>query len=72
MLFRSLNIAPAEALNLDDCKTTGVETDGMENFPSDGNGGFLPYILSATEKDEDGNPKRIWANLQIVYFVPRA
>lgn len=53
-------------------KSTGVRTEGMENFPSDGNGGHLPYLLSATEKDDEGKPKRIWANLEIVYFVPQA
>jgi hypothetical protein len=52
--------------------STQTETEGMENFPSDGNGGHLPYLLSATQKDEDGNPKKIWANLQIVYFVPQS
>ena len=51
--------------------TTKTEVSGMENFPSDGNGGYLPYLLSATETDDEGNPKKIWANLEIVRFSTR-
>lgn len=47
------------------------EIAGMENFPSDGNGGNLPYVLSDTQTDDEGNPKRIWANLEIVRFSTR-
>src|SRR3990167_8007749 len=48
--------------------STQTEIKGMENFPSDGNGGRTPYVLSATETDDEGKPKRIWANLEIVRF----
>ena len=50
---------------------TQQEISGMENFPSDGNGGHLPYVLSETQTDDEGNPKRIWANLEIVRFSTR-
>ena len=53
-------------------KSTGRTVEGMENFPTDANGGHVPFILSENETDEDGNPKRVWANLEIVYFVPRS
>ena len=51
--------------------STQQEISGMENFPSDGNGGHLPYVLSETQTDDEGNPKRIWANLEIVRFSTR-
>lgn len=51
--------------------STGTETSGMENFPSDGQGGYLPYLESATVTDEQGKPKKIWANLEIVRFSVR-
>lgn len=51
--------------------STGTETSGMENFPSDGQGGHVPYLLSETQTDEQGNPKKIWANLEIVRFSVR-
>lgn len=50
---------------------TKAEIKGMENFPSDGAGGNLPYVLSDTQTDDQGNPKRIWANLEIVRFSVR-
>lgn len=50
-------------------KTTGRSVEGMENFPSDGNGGHVPYLLSETETDEEGNAKRLWANLEITRFI---
>ena len=53
-------------------KSTGRTIEGMESFPSDGNGGHVPYVLSETEKDEEGNFKRIWANLEVTRFIPLA
>lgn len=50
---------------------TQREVSGMENFPSDGNGGYVPYLLSDTQTDDEGNPKKIWANLEIVRFSAR-
>jgi hypothetical protein len=56
-------------------KSTGTEVAGMENFPSDGKGGHLPYLLSETETEVDRNgntvPKKIWANVEIAFFVPK-
>lgn len=51
--------------------STAKEVSGMENFPSDGKGGFLPYILSEQATDDEGNPKKVWANLEIVRFSTR-
>lgn len=51
--------------------STQKEVKGMENFPSDGNGGYIPYLLSESQTDDEGNPKRIWANLEIVRFSNR-
>jgi hypothetical protein len=52
-------------------KSTGRSVEGMENFPADSNGGHLPYLLSETETDEEGNPKKIWANVEITFFIPK-
>lgn len=52
--------------------STGRTVEGMENFPADGQGGHLPYLVSESQVDEQGNPKKIWANVEIVYFVPQA
>jgi hypothetical protein len=46
--------------------------EGMENFPSDGNGGHVPYVESLTQVNEYGEPKRLWAELTIDSFVPRS
>ena len=51
--------------------STQKEITGMENFPSDGNGGYIPYLLSENQTDDQGNPKKIWANLEIVRFSLR-
>ena len=50
---------------------TQTEVSGMENFPADGNGGHLPYLLSESQTDDQGNPKKIWANLEIKRFSDR-
>jgi hypothetical protein len=47
-----------------------LEIKGMENFPSDGNGGFLPFVESFTQKAEDGSPQRLRANLEVTDYVP--
>lgn len=45
--------------------------DGMENFPPDGSGGHVPYLVSDTLLNpETGEPKRLWANLVIDSFIP--
>lgn len=48
------------------------EIEGMENFPVDETyGGYKPYFESAQQVDDQGNPKKIWANLEIVRFSVR-
>jgi hypothetical protein len=63
---------------------TGFQVEGMERFPSDGNGGHLPYFPHPTEKELDDNgivvkdekgiekPLRLRAQLQITRFIPAA
>lgn len=52
------------------------ELVGMENFPSNPDGTKQSYVLAdgqngrPHEVDETGEPKRIFANLDIVYFIP--
>lgn len=45
--------------------------DGQDSplWPRDEQGQPIPYIESKTQLDEDGNPKRLRANLQIKRFV---
>ncbi len=49
-------------------KRTGEATEGMENFPSDGQGGYLPWIVDEADLDEKGRPKRIRANIYVRRF----
>jgi hypothetical protein len=51
-------------------KSTKFSLEGMERFPSDGNGGHLPWCEDPNEKDEQGNPVRLRANLNVVRFIP--
>lgn len=53
-------------------KSTGRSVEGMESFPADGHGGYLPYILSEAELDDNGDPKKIWANVEIAFFIPKS
>lgn len=65
-------------------KDTKFQVEGMDRFPSDGNGGHLPFYLDPndTEKDNEGNvmkdaegkalPKKLRANVSIARFVPPA
>lgn len=43
--------------------------DGMEAFPKDEAGNYVPYIKSKTKVGEDGQPVILRANLQIKRFV---
>lgn len=46
--------------------------EGMENFPSDGKGGYLPYVPSPTKVDEvTGEPIMLRANLVITRFYAK-
>lgn len=51
-------------------KTTGFTLEGMNRFPSDGNGGHQPWTTDPSEKDETGEPVRLRANVTVVRFVP--
>lgn len=51
-------------------KNTQFSVEGMERFPSDGNGGHLPYFLDPNEKDEQGNPVKLRANLVVARYIP--
>jgi len=53
-------------------KNTQYSLEGMERFPSDGNGGHLPWTTDPNEKDEAGEPTRLRANLVISRFIPQA
>lgn len=50
---------------------TGYTLEGMERFPSDGNGGHLPWTVDPNAKDETtGEPVKLRANLVVVRYVP--
>ena len=49
-------------------KRTGEAVEGMENFPSDGQGGHLPWIVDEGDLDEKGRAKRIRANIIVKRF----
>lgn len=51
-------------------KNTKFSVEGMERFPSDGNGGHLPWYPDPTEKDDSGDPIRLRANLVVARYVP--
>jgi hypothetical protein len=46
-----------------------VDVKGMQNFPKRDDGSYQPYLLSDHETDEQGQPKKIFANLRIQRFV---
>lgn len=50
---------------------TGYSLEGMERFPSDGNGGHLPWAEDPNAKDEQtGEPVRLRAQVIVKRFVP--
>ena len=51
-------------------KATGKSLKGMKNFPSDGNGGYQSYFIDPDDTDDQGQPKRVLANVEIVRFYP--
>src|SRR5258708_25175155 len=52
-------------------KETQFSIEGMERFPSDGDGGHLPYTTDPNAKDpETGEPGRLRAMLFVSRFVP--
>jgi hypothetical protein len=52
-------------------KDTGYSLEGMERFPSDGNGGHQAFCLDPVAKDENGEPVRLRANAIVTRYVPR-
>jgi hypothetical protein len=52
--------------------STGETVEGMEKFPVGADGQHVPYILSSAAVDEEGNPKKVWANVEISFFIPKA
>ena len=51
---------------------TRFKVEGMERFPSDGNGGHLPWYPHPSEKDENGDPVRLRANFVVTRYIPAA
>lgn len=49
--------------------TTGLEVRGMENFPTDDEGNPQSWIEDPNDIGDDGNPKRLRANLEIRRFI---
>lgn len=50
-------------------KNTGLEVEGMENFPTDGKGGFLTYVEDPGELNEEGDPIRVPARFFVSRFL---
>lgn len=46
-------------------RATGFELKGMKNFPKAADGTFQPFVVHPTEKDAQGQPLRLRANLVI-------
>lgn len=52
-------------------KDTQYSLEGMERFPSDGNGGYLPWTTDPNAKDpETGEPVRLRAQVIVTRFIP--
>lgn len=52
-------------------KATGFQLEGMEKFPSDGAGGYLPWVDDPQDIDpETGQPKRVRAFAVVTGYVP--
>lgn len=49
---------------------TGFKLKGMEQFPKLADGSYQSWVNHPTDKDENGNPKRVRAYLNIVRFNP--
>lgn len=46
-----------------------VNIEGMSNFPRLEDGSYQGWVEHPTAKNEDGSPKRVWANLFIRNFI---
>ncbi|MGE3341539.1 MAG: hypothetical protein AB7J46_06620 [Candidatus Altimarinota bacterium] len=54
-----------------DHRESGFKLRGMKNFPKDENGNYQPWIDSEDVKDENGNPKRLWARAVVTKWIPK-
>jgi hypothetical protein len=52
------------------CSKDNYSVEGMEMFPSDGNGGHKPYFEHPSLKDDNGNPLKLRAQLFVDRYVP--
>ncbi len=52
-------------------KATGYSLEGMSRFPKNPDGTYQSWIPSQTEKDENGEPKKLRANLFVRKFIPK-
>lgn len=53
-------------------KATGYSLEGMTRFPKNEDGTYQSWINSPTQKNEDGTPVKLRANLFVKSFVPKA
>ena len=51
-------------------KNTGFSLEGMERFPSDGNGGHQSWTEDPVDKDETGAPVKLRAQVIVSRYVP--
>lgn len=52
-------------------KNTGLTVEGMKNFPANGSADtHQPWVEDKNDPDENGKPRRVWANLQVKRFLP--
>lgn len=51
---------------------TGFQLEGMTKFPRNADGSYQSWVEDPGDKDEQGNPKRLRANLFISRFLPAA
>lgn len=49
---------------------TGFQLEGMTRFPKLSDGTHQPWVADPTEKDENGQPVRLRANIIVSRFIP--
>lgn len=49
---------------------TGYSLEGMTRFPKNEDGTYQSWVNSPTQKNEDGTPKKLRANLFVKNFIP--
>jgi hypothetical protein len=53
-------------------RNTGLSVEGMENFPKDDKGEPQPWITDSGDIGDDGQPRRLRANVIVSRFYPAA